>query len=64
LGEVAALQPLDGKHHFPEAALWRFSPTATSGQKPTFNQKWNWAGLSEYFTAALWCILSFQMHPA
>jgi hypothetical protein len=32
LGDVAALQSLDGKHHFPEAALERISSTVTSGQ--------------------------------
>ena len=32
LGDVAALQSLDGKHNFPEAALGRISSTVTSGQ--------------------------------
>jgi len=35
LGDVAALQSLDGKHHLPEAALGRFSPTVTAGQMRT-----------------------------
>jgi len=33
LGDVAALQSLDGKHHFPEAALGHFSPTGTAGHE-------------------------------
>jgi hypothetical protein len=34
-GDVAALQSLDGKHHFPEAAFRRLPPKATPGQKPS-----------------------------
>lgn len=30
LGDVAALQSLDGKHHFPEAALGSISSTVTT----------------------------------
>jgi hypothetical protein len=38
LGDVAALQSLDGKHHFPEAALGRISSTVTFGKKLPFTQ--------------------------
>jgi hypothetical protein len=37
LGDVAALQSLDGKHHFPKAALGRFSSTVTAGQLAPFD---------------------------
>ena len=33
LGDVTALQSLDGRHPFPEANLGRVSSTVTSGQE-------------------------------